>query len=90
MASPLIAPDWRSLASYDAGRRGHPPHQFKTPSANRLLTIDLQHAFESVEQLGAVRTAATRQVGVRDGWRERLSEVIQRLGEPPLEINSRG
>jgi hypothetical protein len=28
MASPLIAPDWRSLASYDAGRRGHPPHQF--------------------------------------------------------------
>ena len=27
-APPSIAPRWRSLAPYDAGRRGHPPHQF--------------------------------------------------------------
>jgi len=31
-APPSIAPPWRSTASYDADRRGHPPHQFKPDS----------------------------------------------------------
>jgi Ca2+-binding RTX toxin-like protein len=44
VASPLIAPDWRSLASYDAGRRGRPPHQF---SSNWLFGFDGEDVFYS-------------------------------------------
>jgi hypothetical protein len=41
MDSSSIAPPWRSMASYDAGRRGHPPHQFTSARhLKRLVSID--------------------------------------------------
>jgi hypothetical protein len=54
VASPLIAPDWRSLASYDAGRRGHPPHQFIPLAEPALVSMSATTIMDRAKRIASL------------------------------------